>query len=215
MTRRPSRLRRRIDWEAAHRRLQSVEMGLWASRESATRTLLERAARLAVAPEPEARARDWLEVLTFQRGNTRFALESRFVLEVGVLGRVSRVPGASAALLGISNLRGDLLPIFELTSVVDGGGGGEGEQAPSAQLIVLGEGEPEFGVLADRVDEVGRLAVADMSEAHTVGALAHPEFVRGIGVDGRVVLDGHALLRDRQVFVAKGTSGFAPERDAS
>src|SRR4051812_1942196 len=172
------KVRTRIDWEAARRRLRSSALAADSARADASRILAERAAQLAQAIESEEDARTWLEVLTFQRASTRFALESRFVVEVGALGRLSRVPGAQPALLGITNLRGDLLPVFELSSLVDRSGSAG---APASNLIVLGEGEPEFGILVDTVDEVKRLPVAGLSDARAVGALAHPEYVRGIG----------------------------------
>jgi len=212
MTRRPPKARKRIDWEATRQRLKEVVVDPDTAREAATRILAERAARLAQVLDPEKEARTWLEVLAFERTGTRFALESRFVVEVGTCGRLSHVPGAQPALLGVTNLRGDLLPVFELSTLVAAGGTA---QSSSTHLIVLGEGEPEFGVLADSVEEVKRLSVAGLSDARSVGALAHPEYVRGIGEDGRVLLDGHAIMRERRVFVAKPESSTASEREAS
>jgi len=212
MTRVRPKTRARIDWQATRRALQDAVPSPERAREEAARILAERAVRLAQVLDPAQEARTWLEVLAFERAGTRFALESRFVVEVGSCGRLSQVPGAQPALLGVTNLRGDLLPVFELSTLVAGSGAA---QPPTTHLIVLGEGEPEFGVLADVVEEVTRLSVAGLSDARAVGALAHPEYVRGIGEDGRVLLDGHALLRERSVFVAQPASSSASKREAS
>ena len=212
MTRRERDARGRIDWAAARRQLAASEQNAHALREDAARVLAQRAVRLATLIEPEQVAGDWLEVLNFQRGKQRYAIESRFVVEVAKCGRLSRVPGAQPALVGMTNLRGDLLPVFDLTIF-----GEVASAAPPlvAQLVVLGERSPDFGIVADAVDEVTRLSAASLSEARTVGVLPHAEYVRGIGADGCVLLDGAAILRDRFVFVAKRSSGALLEREAT
>jgi purine-binding chemotaxis protein CheW len=200
----------RIDWEAAHARLAAAEPNARNAREEAKRVLAERALRLAVVLAPEEAASAWLEVLMFQRGARRYAIESRFVIEVGKCGRLSRVPGSAPALLGMTNLRGDLLPVFDLTVLGDAG---MRERPQTAQLLVLGQKSADFGVLADAVDEVLRVPTSSLSEPHVVGSLPHPEYVRGITEQGCALLDGDALLRDRALFVAKKSAGSLPGRD--
>jgi purine-binding chemotaxis protein CheW len=202
--------RARLDWEAARRRLDSVAVSPEQVREAGLRVLAERAARLAIPLESQEATQTWLEVVTFRRADRRYAIESRFLVEVGMCGRLTRVPGAQPALLGMTNLRGDLLPVFELRALGDSG---SYEQPLSSQLVVLGELGPDFGILADEVDEVTRLSLESLSEPRAVGALPHPEYVRGIAGDGCVLLDGQAILRDRLVFVAKRTSGALLERE--
>ena len=202
--------RARLDWEGARRRLAAAEADPEQQREDAARILAERAVRMATPLESKAAAQTWLEVVTFRADERRYAIESRFLVEVGVCGRLTRVPGAHAALLGMTNLRGDLLPVFDLRSL----GESADHQAPSAsKLVVLGQRGPDFGILADEVDEVTRLSLSSLSETHVVGALPHPEFVRGVDSAGCVLLDGEAILRDRSVFVAKRSSGALLERE--
>ena len=200
----------RIDWQAAHERLAAAQPSEQSVREDASRVLAERALRLAVVQAPEEAAGASLEVLMFQRGARRYAIESRFVVEVGKCGRLSRVPGCAPALLGITNLRGDLLPVFDLTVLGDAG---TRERSQNAQLLVLGLKIADFGVLADAVDEVVRVPTSSLSEPHAVGSLPHPEYVRSITEQGCALLDGDALLRDRDLFVAKKSAGAPPGRD--
>ncbi len=202
----------RLDWEGARRRLVVAEAGSQEEREANARVLVERAARLATPLESKAAAQTWLEVVGFRRAERRYAIESRFLIEVSVCGRLTRVPGAHAALLGMTNLRGDLLPVFDLRSL---GEGGNHEQPLSSQLIVVGEQAPDFGILADEVEEVTRISLGSLSEPHTLGALPHPEFVRGVDESGSLLLDGEAVLRDRSVFVAKRPTTALLEREST
>jgi purine-binding chemotaxis protein CheW len=200
----------RLDWEGARRRLAATQASSEEQHEAARSVLAERALRMAQPLESQAAAHTWLEVVTFRRADRRFAVESRFLVEVSVCGRLTRVPGAHPALLGMTNLRGDLLPVFDLNAL---GEGGSQEQPLISRLVVLGERGPDFGILADEVDDVTRLSVSSLSDPRAMGRLPHPELMRGIDGNGRVLLDGEAILRDRSVFVAKRSSGAALERD--
>jgi len=184
---------RKLDWEDVRRRL-AVAIDEERLSASADRAVLEaRAARHALQGDPEvSEAR--LEILVFARGGRRFAIESRYVAEVARLGHLSRVPGARPGLLGLCNLRGDLLPVFDLVSVAS--------SANAAHLVVLGESAPDFGIAVDALEAVQSVPEASLSAARSVGSLPHPEHVRGVSAEGLLVLDGAALLRDRTVFVA-------------
>ncbi len=204
--------RARLDWDGARRRLAAVAKTSEVLQQEAKQLLVERAARLATALELGTEQRNWLEVLLFRRGERRYAIESRFLIEVCACGRISRVPGAGPALVGMTNLRGDLLPVFELSAL---GGTAAQEQPMNAQLVVLGLQSPDLALLVDGVDEVTRLAASALAEAHSVGALPHPEYVRGITADGCQLLDGAAILQDRSVFVARRPKGAHQEREAT
>ena len=57
-----------------------------------------------------------------------YALPVADVLEVAELGEVTPVPGAGAAVLGVRNLRGQVLPVVDLATVF----GARGLGRPSA-----------------------------------------------------------------------------------
>lgn len=202
--------RARLDWESARRRLAQAHASSDARSDATARVLAERARRLAAPLDVQEAAHARLEVVTFVRADRQYALESRFLVEVSLFGRLTRVPGAHSALLGMTNLRGDLLPVFDLSVIA---GGGSREQPLSARLIVLGQRTPDFGVVADEVHEVTRVSLASWSEPRALGSLQYEQFVRGIDGDGRLLLDGEAILRDRAVFVAKRSSETLLERE--
>jgi purine-binding chemotaxis protein CheW len=209
MTRRTPAQRRSIDWQALRQKLAGSEETAEAAAEARARILQERAVRLALSVDARESEQPFLEVLSFERTGRRYAIESRFVMEVGKCGKLSRIPGAQRALLGVTNLRGDVLPVFDLALVTEAGA----EHPLSPHLVVLGLESPDFGILADQVDQVSRLPLGSLSTASTVGVLPHPEYVRGITADARLLLDGDAVLRDRTVFMATPASGAAVERD--
>jgi len=85
-------------------------------------------------------------------GLESYALPVEHVLEVADLGHLSPVPGASSSVLGVRNLRGQVLPVFDLARVF----GVEREGAP-LKLVVAEDGARRAGFAIDEVTDVGEL----------------------------------------------------------
>ena len=92
-------------------------------------------------------------LLSFRIAGRRFALDAGRVSEVVRRPVVTRVPHAPASLRGVASLRGRVLPVVSLGSLL-GVEDADGLAAGGERLIVLGDGEP----LALAVDEVLGLA---------------------------------------------------------
>ena len=58
-------------------------------------------------------------VIVFTIGGVRYALELRWVREVVSLGFVTGVPTAPAALSGVCNLHGTILPVLDVAASAD------------------------------------------------------------------------------------------------
>jgi purine-binding chemotaxis protein CheW len=90
-------------------------------------------------------------------GRERYAVPIEHVLEVGEPGTLSAVPGAGSAVLGIRNLRGQVLPVFDLARVLAIAG-------DEAQRVVVAEHEGRLaGLAVDEVTDVGAF-VTDAEE---------------------------------------------------
>jgi purine-binding chemotaxis protein CheW len=166
--------------------------------EQIRRVLAERAERYAaqaLAAEVEA-GRD---VLGFRCAGERFAVECRYVIEVGSR-ELTRVPGAPPRLLGLANLRGEILPVFDLLRAL--GRGGDDSGGP--HLIVLGAGVPEVGILAQSLDGVARLEDRELRALPNPSALPD-SVVLGVTADAVTVLDIKVLL-DGPAFLLEAPS---------
>jgi chemotaxis signal transduction protein len=85
-------------------------------------------------------------------GRERYAVPIEHVLEVAERGTLSAVPGAGSAVLGIRNLRGQLLPVFDLASVLAIAG------SEHADRVVVAEHDGrQAGLAVDEVTDVGEL----------------------------------------------------------
>jgi purine-binding chemotaxis protein CheW len=94
-------------------------------------------------------------------GGESYAVAVEHVLEVAELGEIAPVPGSQGEVLGVRNLRGEVLPVFDLASVFGIGGGAIGRRL----LIVEHEGR-RAGFAIDEVVDVGELpAPAEETES--------------------------------------------------
>lgn len=103
-------------------------------------------------------------------GAESYALPVEHVLEVAELGEITPVPGSPRAVLGVRNLRGEVLPVFDLAAVFgierDGG---------AARLLVAEHDGKRAGFAIDEVTDVGELsAPAEETES---------QFLRGATLD--------------------------------
>jgi chemotaxis signal transduction protein len=108
-------------------------------------------------------------------GHERYAMPVEHVLEVASLGALSAVPGAGSAVLGVRNLQGQVLPVFDLARVLSIGG-----EAATPQVVVAEHHGRLAGLAVDAVTDVGGLA----------GAVEETELEH---LSGAVLDDGHLV----------------------
>lgn len=191
-----------VDWREIYARLDraatAVRDALNVPPPQAKAILDERAGILARVPPRAPRAAEVLEVLIFRLAGERYALETRTVTQVVRPTECFPIPGAPAFLLGVVNLRGEILAVLDLGPVLGLYPTGSGH--PS-WIIVLGEQRDEFGVRADAVLEVTTLRVDEVLEPPATIDGGVRSYLRGVTKEALVVLDGGALLRDDRLVV--------------
>jgi chemotaxis signal transduction protein len=101
-------------------------------------------------------------------GGESYAVAVENVIEVAALGTLSPVPGANGSVLGVRNLRGEVLPVFDLASVL----GIKGDNLPQC-LLVTEHGSLRAGFAIDEVTEVGALPpVAEETQSSLLAGAA-------------------------------------------
>jgi purine-binding chemotaxis protein CheW len=168
------------------------------------RDVLEARARLlARVPDEPPRAGEVLELVGFVLAGERYGIESCFVREVARLTRFTPVPGTPAFVLGVTNLRGEILALFDLRQLL--GIVTEGV-TDLGRIVVLGEHRREFGLLADAASEILSVPAASLASPETAWGRT---YVRGVSPDGVIVLSGQALLGDPQLNIDPGVDARA------
>jgi purine-binding chemotaxis protein CheW len=99
------------------------------------------------------------------------------IREIGRVGEVTRIPGAPAFVEGISNLRGEVLPVIDLRRKF---GMGTGERDFRTRILVAEEGGRTSGFVVDSVIGVER----------TLASLVRPALMESSGGEGAEFLAG-------------------------
>jgi purine-binding chemotaxis protein CheW len=195
-----------IDWDGVRKRLAEAQAATDAAENltpERARAIMDERARLLARRPVEIESGDSLDVLTFALGAERYGVEMSYVREVVRLGDLTRVPDVPEYILGVTNLRGEVLCIVDLRKFLDAPSTGVTDLS---RIVVLGTDRAEFGVLADRADAIVGLRAAELLPPFESTAAGH-EYVRGVTRDALIVLDGAALLRDPRLFIDDAGSG--------
>jgi len=163
--------------------------------------LRERATRLARPVEPVMTGVEQIELVEFRLAGERYAVETRFVTEVHPLRDLTPLPGTPPFVRGIVNLRGRILPVYDLKKFF-----ALPEQGLTDlhRILVVQGDDFEVGLLADVVVGVRTLAATALTPAlPTLSAIA-AIYLKGITAESLVVLDLGRLLSDPRIVVNDG-----------
>lgn len=158
----------------------------------------ERAGAIAQA-EPEAIQ----QFLTFRIGQEFFGMALTQTREILEYNGVTEVPLMPKFLRGVINLRGEVVPVIDLSVRI----GRDPIQIQRRTCIIVVELDMEdqqhiLGLLADAVSEVIEIAAGDIEDAPAFGARIRADFIQGIAKrdqDFIVLLDPHHVLSVREL----------------
>jgi purine-binding chemotaxis protein CheW len=135
--------------------------------------------------------------LTFQVGDEEYGVEILRVREIIGMQPITPVPGSPPHLVGVINLRGNIIPVMSMRQRF---GMGLSEAHPHNVIIVIESGTGHIGIAVDRVREVASFADADIEPPPTYGLDIDANAVKAIGKSQgriRILLDIHKVLGDR------------------
>lgn len=202
-----------IDWEAIRRRVAEAVSASAPDRARSTdevgRILAERARALASVAVELAPPSESLAVVPFSRDGAEYAVEAGSVLEVVPLRRLTPLPHAPPAVLGLIAHRGEIVLVVDLCAFWRG----QPADRPLPPIVVLIEsGESKLGICADRVTGTALVNVDALAPLPTAMAGASQPFVRGVTGAMVAVLDLEALVGDPRIVVGDvGSRRAAPQ----
>lgn len=158
--------------------------------------LLERARLLARTPDETLLASEVFEAIRFCIGPERFAVETRFVHEIVRLDEITRVPGSCDVLVGVTNLRGEILAVMNLGRLLNV----TVDPDRFAWIIVMGDVGTEFGIAVETVEEVCSQRTNEILAPEKSTDDRHG-LIRGVTQDAVRILNGMAILADKRLFI--------------
>jgi purine-binding chemotaxis protein CheW len=197
---------RAIDWQEVRQRLDSagdiLRHGLTA--EAERDILRARARALAREPLRDDAATERIEVLQFLLAYETYGIETAYVRETRPLRDLTPVPCTPPFVLGLINVRGQIMSVIDLKKFFDIPE--KGLTDLNKVIIVSGE-EMEFGILADSVLGVRSLPLAELQPALPTLTGVREEYLKGVTRERTVILDGKKLLGDRKIVIHEETGG--------
>lgn len=191
-----------IDWDELRARMESsraaLEHGFKLSPEKRENILKDRAARLAVEPEKKAGAEEYIEVVEFFLAHERYAVSSESVREIYPLNELTPLPCTPRFVLGIVNVRGQILSVIDIKKFFDLP---EKGLTDLNKVIILHSGDMEFGILADSIVGVRNLTPGEIETSLPTLTGIREEYLKGVTRDRLVVLDAGKLLADEKIVV--------------
>lgn len=197
-----------VDWHAVGQRLEEARNAIehaWAPSSAEIRRILTaRAQALGRVPEPAETAGACIEVVEFVLAHERYAVESRYVREVAPLENLTPLPCTPAFVLGIVNLRGEILSVIDIKKFFDLP---EKGLTDLNKVIVLQSGDMVFGILADAITGVRRIPVTEIQSSLPTLTGIREEYLKGVTPERTVILDAEKLLADEGIIVQEQVAG--------
>jgi purine-binding chemotaxis protein CheW len=140
--------------------------------------------------------------LTFRVDGRLYALPAGMVAEVIHVPPTARIPQAPAALMGIGNLRGTVLPVVSLRVLL---GLPAGHAPEGARAIVLAAGAP-LALVVDKVERLAAVAAQDLKTDQGAVSAANGEILTAMfqtAAGGAKILDIQTLLANAFAARAK------------
>ena len=174
--------------------------------EERKRILRSRAERLAsvtellpITEKPGETFPGRLEIVEFLLSDERYGIEIAFVQEVIPLKEFTDLPCTPSYILGIANVRGQMVSIVNIKKFFELS---EKGLTNLNRLIVLEEGLMRFGILADRVLGVRSVPISEIQPTVPTLTGVREAYLKGIvPKDWVAILDGKKLLGDKKIIV--------------
>ena len=137
-----------------------------------------------------------LQWVTFNLENETYGINVMQVQEVLRYSEIAPVPGAPLYVLGIINLRGNVVTVIDTRSRF---GLVPSEVTDSTRVVIIEADQQVIGILVDSVAEVVYLRGSEIDDAPNIGNDESAKFIQGVSnKDGEllILVDLNQLLSD-------------------
>ncbi|OIQ92230.1 chemotaxis protein CheW [mine drainage metagenome] len=200
--------KKEIDWRELERRMEASRVAverIWAPTAEDTRRILrERARALAREAVPAETADASIEVIEFLLAHERYAIASEYVRGVDPLEDLTPLPCTPPFVLGIVNVRGEILSVIDLKKFFDLP---EKGLTDLNKVIVLESANMVFGIVADAISGVRRILRADIQLSLPTLTGIREDYLLGVTAERVVILDAEKLLTDGKLIVQEQVGG--------
>lgn len=197
-----------IDWATLYQQLQTTQAAIAQAQtptaEATQQILRTRARQLALEPPETTHYRPCVAVVEFCLASEVYCIELASVREILPLKDLTPVPCTPPFVLGLINLRGQLLSVIDIKKFF---------QLPEKGLtelnkvIVVSIEGFEIGLLADAVLGVKAISLSEIQPSVHLFTGVQAEFLKGVTRERAILLDIQRLVTDRQLIISEQVDG--------
>lgn len=168
------------------------------SREQKNSILKERAKLLAKRLVEEETDDFCIEVVEFQLSHERYGIEAQYISEVYPLKGLTPLPFTPPFVMGIINVRGQILSVMDIKIFFDLPVRGITDLN---KVIILKCNDMEIGILADMIIGVQFVPARAIQPPLPTLTGIRADYLKGITGERLIILDARKLLADKNIIV--------------
>ena len=139
-----------------------------------------------------------IQLVTFRLKDESYGINVMQMQEVLRISEIAPVPGAPAYVLGIINLRGNVVTVIDTRTRF---GLPTTERDDASRIVIIESDQQVVGILVDSVAEVVELRQSEIDSAPNIGNDESSRYIQGVASrdeDLLIVVDLNKLLTDEE-----------------
>ncbi len=197
-----NRLQTKANWEEINNKANTLqEAGNQKNMllpEEKRSVLKARAKALAVEMKNESGQKEFIEIVVFGLASETYGIENSYIREVFPLKDFTALPGTPPFVLGIVNVRGQIISVIDLKKLFNLPEKGLGELN---KVIIIHNERMEFGILADTIQDSLSVSIDSIQTSLPNISSIGSEYLKGITNEHLIVLDAKKMLEDEKIIV--------------
>lgn len=162
-------------------------------------TLLRaRAQALAVEKKDGAAQNEFIEIVVFRLASETYGIESTFIREVYPLKDFTMLPGTPSFVLGIVNVRGQIISVVDLKKFFNLPEKGLGELN---KVIIIRNERMEFGIMADIIHGTRSISIEEVQTPPVSTGGIGAGYLKGVTNNHIIILDTERILEDEYIVI--------------
>lgn len=191
-----------IDWDEIKRKVASLQEVIEQKKillpEEKHSLLKQRAHALALRENDHTAPIERIEIIVFRLAYETYGIETAFVREVYPLKEMTTLPGTPSFVIGIINVRGQIVSVIDLKKFFNLPEKGLGELN---KVIIMSNERMEFGILADVVEGTHSVALEEIMAPPPSVIGIGKKYLKGITKEHIVLLEAEGILNDETIIV--------------
>lgn len=140
---------------------------------------------------------DSIDIIPFKLDQENFALETKYIKEVYPLKDYTFLPCAPPFMYGLINVRRRILPIIDLKVLFSL----PNDVNIKKELLIIENEDIEFAILIDGFSGIRTILQNELQTTLPTLIGIRQDFLKGVIVDGTVILDGQKLLTSSYLVI--------------